>query len=107
MSNRPVASIAGASSGLGEAPADRLAAARYDLVLVAGRRERLRQVGDPLGVRGAAAEVVAADLSDRSELNRVVERVNVGDLQVVTRLAASEAAVTAGGNRSVLAGRYR
>ena len=76
---RPVALITEASGGLGEALADRLAAG-FDLVLVARRRERLSQVAGRLGARGAAAEVLATDLSGRSEPNRAFERVNAGDL---------------------------
>lgn len=72
--------ITGAGSRLGESLADRLAAAGFDLVLVARRRERLSQVAGRLGARGAAAEVLATDLSGRSEPNRVFERVNAGDL---------------------------
>ncbi|HWO61461.1 MAG TPA: SDR family NAD(P)-dependent oxidoreductase [Umezawaea sp.] len=79
MSTRPVALITGASSGIGAALAEHLAPT-HDLVLVARRRARLEALADTLDTR---TEVLVADLATRPDLDRVVARVNQGDLNVV------------------------
>lgn len=60
---RPIALVTGASSGFGVGFAQRLATEGYDLVLVARREERLRQLADDLAAAGAAAHVLPADLA--------------------------------------------
>jgi hypothetical protein len=72
----PRAAVTGASSGIGAAFAERLARDHYDLLLVARRRERLdalaRRLSDAHGVQ---VEVIAADLVEPGELQRVEKRI--------------------------------
>lgn len=64
-----LAMVTGASSGIGEAYADRLAEDGWDIVLVARRRDRLEQVAERLtSAHGVQVSVRATDLSDTAEL---------------------------------------
>jgi hypothetical protein len=62
-SPRPVALVTGASSGIGAALAREFAGHGHDLVLVARRTEPMARLAETLAAEGAAATVIAADLS--------------------------------------------
>ncbi len=73
--NRPVALVTGASTGLGEQFARQLAARGSDLVLVARDEGRLAALaGELSAASGASAEVLAADLVDDAQIRSVEER---------------------------------
>jgi uncharacterized protein len=65
----PVAMVTGASSGIGEAFAERLARDGYDVIVVARRRDRLEALAKRLGEQtGRRIEVLASDLTDPEQL---------------------------------------
>jgi uncharacterized protein len=66
--------ITGASSGIGEAFARRLAAEKHDLVLVARSEEKLRELCNELSEKhGITAKFIAVDLSENGADARVFE----------------------------------
>ena len=65
--SKPVALITGASSGIGEVFARKLAAEGYRVILVARRRERLEKLAAELPDAG----VIAADLTVDTDLRKV------------------------------------
>jgi hypothetical protein len=79
MSQAPArrsALVTGASAGIGLAFAERLAAERCDLVLVARNRSRLEEIAKRLREEhGVAVDVLGADLTRQAELAGVEQRV--------------------------------
>src|SRR5712692_6604153 len=71
-SNKGVAVVTGASSGIGAVYADRLAKRRYDLILVARNEARLKSLSARLtSETGRSVKVLRADLNNKAELARV------------------------------------
>jgi uncharacterized protein len=66
--------VTGASSGIGAAIATELASRGHSLALVARREERLRTLATELtSTYGVAADVIAADLGDPAERERLAD----------------------------------
>jgi short-subunit dehydrogenase len=74
MSNKGIALITGASTGIGAVYADRLAKRGYDLILVARSKDKLDEVANQIkSSTGRNTEVVQADLSVPADVKRVAE----------------------------------
>lgn len=70
MSEKPVAVVSGASSGIGAATAQSLAQAGYHVVLGARRTDKLQQVA-----RGLDAQVIPLDVADPESIREFAARV--------------------------------
>lgn len=71
--------ITGASSGIGQAFALRLAALEYNVVLVARREARLKELAEECRLHfGVRAEVIVADLSIPEGIEKVEQRIASG-----------------------------
>ena len=71
-----IALITGASSGIGEATARRLATEGLVVLLTARRQERLEALAQEIQSAGGQAHIYPADLSLVEERQRLFERVN-------------------------------
>jgi NADP-dependent 3-hydroxy acid dehydrogenase YdfG len=68
-SSTSTAVVTGASSGIGAATAERLAAAGYHVVLAARRADRLREVADRITTAHGSAQVSVLDVTDRPQVD--------------------------------------
>ena len=84
----PTALVTGASSGIGEAFARKLARRGYRLVLVARREEKLNALADEIrDGREIEIEVLGADIASEEGLGRVLARIAEGDISLVVNNA--------------------
>jgi uncharacterized protein len=74
--------VTGASSGIGEQFARRLAFRGYNVLLVARRRQRLESLGTQLSGMAVRAEVLDADLHEPDQIRAIPERVGALGLEV-------------------------
>lgn len=81
---RPVL-VAGASSGIGAATAEWLAAAGYPVALAARRIDRLHALADAITAAGGEAVAVPLDVTDEASVLECVDkaRAALGDLEIV------------------------
>jgi short-subunit dehydrogenase len=72
MSDRKLAVVTGASSGIGAVYADRLAKRGYDLLLVARRRDRLETLARQIAAKhGVKVDTLEADLAKDGDVAKV------------------------------------
>lgn len=82
-SSRPLALVTGASSGIGAALAQELAARGHDLVLTARRAARLQELADRLGhTYGIQTHVLVDDLADPLAPRRLTDAIEERGLDV-------------------------
>lgn len=76
QTERPLAVVTGASSGIGEAFASVLAGENYNLLIVARSVDRLNQVADKIRKEnGVQVEVWGADLTNEADLKKLEAKV--------------------------------
>ena len=74
QSHRRCAFVTGASSGIGEAAARRLAEAGFDVALVARRGDRLETIVREIEQAGGRALAIVADLADETQTRSAIRR---------------------------------
>lgn len=80
--------VTGASQGIGEAIARRLALYGHNLLLVARREEVLNKLADELQRRhGVTVDVYPCDLSDRRELDELIEHLEDVEVNILINSA--------------------
>jgi short-subunit dehydrogenase len=77
-----LAVVTGASSGIGEAVARKLAAEGLQVVLAARRRERLEVLAEEIRKEGGIASILTADLTRETDRMRLCEQAGAADVLV-------------------------
>lgn len=73
MTESKIILVTGASSGIGEAVAERLASEGHRVIAGARREDRLRELADRIGQSGGAIEVRRLDVTDRADVAAFVD----------------------------------
>jgi short-subunit dehydrogenase len=82
------AMVTGASSGISEAYAERLAADGYDLVVVARREDRLRDLAARLeAAHGVSVRILPADLGQAADVQRICCEIDTLELDLLVNNA--------------------
>lgn len=82
-----LAVVTGASSGIGRSYAERLAADRMDLVLVARRADRLEALKRDLERHGVAVRALVADLGSTEDVQRLGEELDALPVELLVNNA--------------------
>jgi NAD(P)-dependent dehydrogenase (short-subunit alcohol dehydrogenase family) len=84
-----VALVTGASSGIGQSTAERLAKEGAKVALTARREERLRELASSIERSGGRAKIIACDLTSETDRKRLVEETiaHFGGLDVLVNAA--------------------
>lgn len=85
MAERPRALVTGASAGIGKSFAQHLARTGHDLVIVARREDRLRELAEELS--GVDVEILVADLGSDDGMTAVAERISRGGIDLLVNNA--------------------
>jgi NADP-dependent 3-hydroxy acid dehydrogenase YdfG len=88
VSNKTIV-IIGASSGIGEATATRLAGDGHHVVVAARRTDRLTQIAERINAHGGRATALHVDVTDQAAVAALIDRVvtEFGGLDVVVACA--------------------
>lgn len=90
MSTKGIAVITGASSGIGAAFTERLAARGHDLLLVARRADRLSALAERMKAEhGVQADILVADLSQPADLAALEQRLESRSAAIVVNNAGT------------------
>ncbi|KRE27437.1 oxidoreductase [Mycobacterium sp. Soil538] len=73
MTDNKIIIVTGASSGIGEAVAERLAVDGHHVIAGARRQDRLEQLADRVAGQGCSIEVHALDVTDRASVAALVD----------------------------------
>ena len=84
----PTAVVTGASSGIGQSYAERLAAKGMDLVLVARRAERLEALQRDLAIHDVSVRTVVADLGKAEDVRRLIAELDTMPVTMLVNNAA-------------------